>query len=270
MQRGTNRNNRGPPQPNPYVIPYPVRILLGQDVVTPGEEREAIKGILADDKMVYDAKYYLVSLRWWQLWKQWVQYDEKDPARYVDGGFGQRPGAIDNTELLATEEELRKEAEAKQQQQQQAQEGAEGAGAGAGATAGAAVGSAAVVDTNGKGKESSPSAAAVKETEKEKEKGTEQGIGKGKGKVEKMDTEKGKEKGKGKKKGDSSEDEDSGEDGEDDDDDDDDDEDEEDPGREVPEEEGGILKRALIKDVDYVLFPYVAWRLIKKWCVAWL
>ncbi|KAL6068112.1 Ubiquitin carboxyl-terminal hydrolase 11 [Balamuthia mandrillaris] len=86
----------------------------------PQQERDIVKRLLAKDRMRLKHRYYLVSMRWWQLWKQYVRFDVKqgrvekegEEGKEVEGGEAysavvQRPGAIDNTELIATEEEKR-------------------------------------------------------------------------------------------------------------------------------------------------------------------
>jgi hypothetical protein len=85
--------------------PSPIILQIAKQQTPPIAQRDLIKHLLEQQKMVVGFKYYLVSFRWWQLWKQWVQFDEKDEDKLLPEGYGQRPGMIDNSELLAPEDE---------------------------------------------------------------------------------------------------------------------------------------------------------------------
>jgi hypothetical protein len=84
--------------------------------LAPSEERRVVKTLLDDQeavKMTVGATYYVVNFKWWQLWQHYVGWNEGNSDD--DGGTEghhhgteaashhaarQRPGPIDNTELL--------------------------------------------------------------------------------------------------------------------------------------------------------------------------
>jgi hypothetical protein len=70
----------------------------------PAEERRVVRDLLdqAAVKMTVGTTYYVVNFKWWQLWQHYVGWNDDDggegPTRPL--GVRQRPGPIDNTELL--------------------------------------------------------------------------------------------------------------------------------------------------------------------------
>jgi hypothetical protein len=55
------------------------------------------------EEMTVGTTYYVVNFKWWQLWQHYVGWNDDDaggegPTRPL--GVRQRPGPIDNTELL--------------------------------------------------------------------------------------------------------------------------------------------------------------------------
>eukprot|EP00696_Hemimastix_kukwesjijk_P002536 gnl/Hemi2/13103_TR4475_c0_g1_i1.p1 gnl/Hemi2/13103_TR4475_c0_g1~~gnl/Hemi2/13103_TR4475_c0_g1_i1.p1 ORF type:complete len:854 (+),score=238.49 gnl/Hemi2/13103_TR4475_c0_g1_i1:71-2632(+) len=63
------------------------------------DEANLMRAIITADNMILQQDYFLLSAKWWQLWKDYVQYDNPQAEA------GQRPGAIDNHELLVQKED---------------------------------------------------------------------------------------------------------------------------------------------------------------------
>ncbi len=85
--------------------------------LAPAEERRVVKTLLDDQeavKMTVGATYFVVNFKWWQLWQHYVGWNEgnNDDDAGTEGhhhgtteaaghhAARQRPGPIDNTELL--------------------------------------------------------------------------------------------------------------------------------------------------------------------------
>jgi hypothetical protein len=82
--------------------------------LAPSEERRVVKTLLDDQeavKMTVGATYYVVNFKWWQLWQHYVGWNEGTSDGGTEGhhhgteaashhAARQRPGPIDNTELL--------------------------------------------------------------------------------------------------------------------------------------------------------------------------
>lgn len=74
----------------------------------PLEERRIIKQIIEGHKMAHGDTYFVLHSKWWSLWKDYVLYDEKEEEIQSEGDkrrHGQRPGPIDNDELLEAQKE---------------------------------------------------------------------------------------------------------------------------------------------------------------------
>ena len=91
------------------------------EILSPQQEKEIIKDLFEKSPMKIHDKWYVVSVRWWDLWKRYVHYDDEPadapPEKPLnklrlskEAPIPQRPSSIDNTELWATEEELKREA----------------------------------------------------------------------------------------------------------------------------------------------------------------
>jgi hypothetical protein len=83
----------------------------GLDVIPGcGEEKQKIKKIVTESELETGQEWFAVSIRWWQLWKEYCGYDaDENPEgkeRRVmlrrsasNGIIAQRPNAIDNSDL---------------------------------------------------------------------------------------------------------------------------------------------------------------------------
>ena len=64
------------------------------NTITPEIQRDEIKKILEETKLVKGRMHYVLSGKWWNLWKSYVQYDEDHKVQ------GSHPGPINNDDLI--------------------------------------------------------------------------------------------------------------------------------------------------------------------------
>lgn len=61
----------------------------------PHEQKKEIRDLVMNTKLKEDREWYIVSYKWWQLWKAHVQYDAD-----AYGDRAPAPGSIMNADLL--------------------------------------------------------------------------------------------------------------------------------------------------------------------------
>jgi len=85
-----------------------------QQQLLPDEERRLIKDIINKDHMAVGDQYYLVSGKWFGIWKDYVNYSGR--AQDMEGSLSSsmelgsaRPDEIDNSSLLDAKQELKQD-----------------------------------------------------------------------------------------------------------------------------------------------------------------
>lgn len=79
---------------------------LNSQPQSPFEEKQIIKQILDEHKPANLQKFYVLSMDWWNEWKAYVSFDDKNDTPNSSAVSG-RPNPIDNDSLLENGDQLK-------------------------------------------------------------------------------------------------------------------------------------------------------------------